>query len=290
MRYEGRVFRPPSEAYSLIVQATVGCSNNTCAFCDMYKEKRFHLRPLEDVLYDFDLARKAYRRVDRVFLADGDALVRKSSELIQILEHIKALFPECQRVTSYASPQSLLRSKMHEELEALRQAGLSMVYVGLESGSAHVLQRMNKGVSPQQIIDACLKAKSAGMAVSVTAISGLGGKAMLTEHAVDTAKALSQINPEYIGLLTLMVEYGTPLAQWVREGSFTLLTPEEVLAETLLFLENIDSEGSVFRMNHASNYLQLRGTLNADLARMKAEVTRALEGDIRLRSESMRGL
>lgn len=290
MRYEGAVYRPPSEAYSLIVQATIGCSNNRCKFCEMYKEKNFRVRPLEEVLEDFDLARKAYRHIERVFLADGDALVRKTDELLRILEHIRNTIPECTRVTSYATPQSILRTKSHNDLLRLKAAGLEMVYVGLESGSERVLSMMDKGVTPTQVVEACLKVKAAGIKVSVTAISGLGGKDLLEEHAVETARAFTEMKPEYIGLLTLMVCRDTPLEEWVRSGEFRLLQPFEIMRETKLFLENIDSDGSIFRMNHASNYLSLKGTLNADIPRMLSEVNGAMEGRNRMRSESMRGL
>ena len=290
MRYEGMVYRPPSEAYSLIVQATIGCSNNSCKFCEMYKDKKFRVRKLEDVLEDFNIARRTYRYIERVFLADGDALVRKTDELLRILEYIRVTIPECKRVTSYASPQSILKTKTHDELVRLKTAGLEMVYVGLESGSDKVLGMMGKGVTPAQIVEACQKVKAAGIKVSVTAISGLGGRAMLEEHAVKTAEAFSQMKPEYIGLLTLMVCHDTPLEDWVRTGEFQLLQPFEVMQETKLFLENIDSEGSVFRMNHASNYLSLKGTLNGDTPRMLREVEQAMEGTRRMRSEYMRGL
>ena len=146
MRYQGMVYRPPSEAYSLIVQVTYGCSHNTCAFCSMYKEKRFALRPLNEVLEDFQLARQRYRSVRRVFLADGDALIRKASELYTILDTIRELFPECERVTSYASPSSI-RLRTEEELRTLWEKGLTMVYMGLESGSDKVLTLMRKGHS-----------------------------------------------------------------------------------------------------------------------------------------------
>ena len=290
MRYEGMVYRPPSEAYSLIVQATIGCSNNSCKFCEMYKEKKFRLRPLEDVLEDFNIARRTYRYIERVFLADGDALVRKTDDLLKILDHIRKVIPECKRVTSYATPQSLLKTKSHDDLLRLKAAGLEMVYVGLESGNDKVLKMMDKGVTPAQVVEACQKAKAAGIKVSVTAISGLGGRDMLEEHAIDTAKAFSEMKPEYIGLLTLMVCHDTPLEDWVRSGEFQLLQPFEVMQETKLFLENIDSEGSVFRMNHASNYLTLKGTLNADIPQMLAQIEGAMEGRKHLRSEYMRGL
>ena len=208
MRYQGMVYRPPSEAYSLIVQVTYGCSHNTCAFCSMYKEKRFALRPLHEVLEDFQMARQRYRSVRRIFLADGDALIRKASELYTILDTIRELFPECERVTSYASPSSI-RLRTDEELQTLRAKGLTMVYMGLESGSDKVLTLMRKGHPAAEIIEMGQKVRRNGMALSVTAITGLGGPELLEEHAVKTAEAFNAMNPEYIGMLTLMVEPGT---------------------------------------------------------------------------------
>ncbi len=289
MRYYGSVYRPPSEAYSLIVQVTYGCSHNTCAFCSMYKDKRFALRPLDEVLEDFQMAREAYPRVEKVFLADGDALVRRAEELCRILDTVRELFPECRQVTCYASPASL-RIRTPEELRTLREKGLSMVYMGLESGSDAVLERMRKGHPAEEIVEMGRKARKSGIKLSVTAITGLGGPELLEEHARDTAKALNAMNPEYIGMLTLMVEPGTPLYDWVRQGTFRLLDQSQVLRETRLLVEGLDSPGSVFRMNHASNYLMLRGTLNQDRDAMLREIARA-EGDLsRLRPESWRGL
>ena len=282
------VYRPPSEAYSLIVQVTYGCSHNTCAFCSMYKEKRFALRPLHEVLEDFQMARQRYRSVRRIFLADGDALIRKASELYTILDTIRELFPECERVTSYASPSSI-RLRTDEELQILRAKRLTMVYMGLESGSDKVLTLMRKGHPAAEIIEMGQKVRRCGMALSVTAITGLGGPELLEEHAVKTAEAFNAMNPEYIGMLTLMVEPGTPLEQWVREGSFRVLGPAEILQETALLLDHIDSEGSVFRMNHASNYLTLKGTLNRDLPALRQQVQEGLMGH-GLRPESWRAL
>lgn len=289
MRYFGSVYRPPSEAYSLIVQVTYGCSHNTCAFCSMYKEKHFALRPLEEVLEDFEMARKTYRKVGRVFLADGDALVRKAQELYVILDRIRELFPECERVTCYASPSSI-QIRTEEELRTLREKGLTMVYMGLESGSDQVLQKMNKGHTAAEIIAAGQKVRRCGIALSVTAITGLGGPELLREHAVETARAFNAMNPEYIGMLTLMVEPGTPLYDWVRAGQFQLLTTHQVLEETKLLVEQLDTPGSVFRMNHASNYLNLRGTLNQDREAMLAEIQRALDGQTELKPEGWRAL
>lgn len=276
MRYEGRVFRPPSEAYSLIVQVTVGCSHNKCTFCDMYKEKRFHLRKLEDVLEDFNIARRQYRYIERVFLADGDALIRKTEDLAVILKHIRKIIPECRRVTSYGSPKSIL-TKSPEDLTLLHSLGLEMIYLGLESGNEQVLKHINKGVTVEDIVRAGQMVKDAGMKLSVTAISGLGGTEMWKEHAIDTAKAFSRMKPDYIGLLTLMFEGDVPLRRECEEGKFHLLTAPQVAKETLLLLEHIDSEGSVFRSNHASNYLTLKGTLNRDREAMCEQIRRALE-------------
>ena len=289
MRYYGAVYRPPSEAYSLIVQVTYGCSHNTCAFCSMYKEKRFALRPLDEVLEDFRIARRTYRHVDKVFLADGDALVRKASELYTILDTIRELFPECERVTSYASPASI-RIRTDEELRTLRAKGLTMVYMGLESGCDEVLKLMRKGHMSAEIIEMGQKVRRNGIALSVTAITGLGGPELLEQHAIGTAKAFNAMNPEYIGMLTLMVEPGTPLYDWVRDGDFRLLTQPQVLRETRLLVENLDSPGSVFRMNHASNYLVLKGTLNQDKEAMLRTIDAAEHDLSRLRPEEWRGL
>lgn len=288
VRYKGKVYRPPSEAYSLIIQVTYGCSHNRCAFCDMYNDKHFSMRPMEEIREDFEQARRVYRRVERVFLADGDALMRKTDDLVQILGLIYGLFPECQRVTCYASPTSL-QIKSEEELRLLREKGLKMVYMGLESGCDAVLERMDKGHTAAQIIAAGQKARRSGLQLSVTAISGLGSRELWREHAVETAQAFNAMNPEYIGLLTLMVEPGTPLEKWVREGSFYVLKPVEVMQEMELFLQHIDSPGSVFRMNHASNYLTLKGTLNQDRERLLQQVRQGLAGR-GLKDEFLRGL
>lgn len=245
VRYKGKVYRPPSEAYSLIIQVTYGCSHNRCAFCDMYNDKHFSMRPMEEIREDFEQARRVYRRVERVFLADGDALMRKTDDLVQILGLIYGLFPECQRVTCYASPTSL-QIKSEEELRLLREKGLKMVYMGLESGCDAVLERMDKGHTAAQIIAAGQKARRSGLQLSVTAISGLGSRELWREHAVKTAQAFNAMNPEYIGLLTLMVEPGTPLEKWVREGSFYVLKPVEVMQEMELFCSTLIAPAACF--------------------------------------------
>ena len=289
MRYKGKVYRPPSEAYSLIVQVTYGCSHNRCAFCDMYDDKHFAMRPMAEIREDFELARRVYKRVERVFLADGDALMRKTADLIEILGLIYGLFPECERVSCYASPASL-QVKSEDELRMLRARGLQMVYMGLESGCDAVLTRMQKGHDAAVIVAAGQKARRCGFALSVTAISGLGSVELWRQHAMDTARAVSEMKPDYLGLLTLMVERGTPLEGWVRNGEFTLLSPLEVLKETELFLQQVDSEGTVFRANHASNYLTLKGTLNGDRESLLGQIAAALAGWRDLKPEFLRAL
>ena len=289
MRYKGSVYRPPSEARSLIVQVTYGCSHNTCAFCSMYKAKKFELRPMEEILEDFDLARQAYSKVGRIFLADGDALIRPAADLERILEYIAQKFPECERVTCYASPSSI-HKRTPEELKRLRERNLTMVYMGLESGCDEVLKRMRKGHTAAEIVSAGQKINAAGIDLSVTAISGLGGVELWREHAMDTAKALSAMKPAYIGLLTLMVEPGTPLYDWVQTGQFRLLDSRQVLEETALLVAHLDCEGAVFRMNHASNYLTLKGTLNEDKQALLKRIHSAMSGRTDLRPEYFRAL
>ena len=289
MRYFGSVYRPPSEARSLIVQVTYGCSHNTCAFCSMYKAKKFALRPMEEILEDFRLARQAYSKVGRIFLADGDALIRPAADLERILETIGELFPECERVTCYASPSSI-HKRTPEELKCLRARNLTMVYMGLESGCDEVLKRMRKGHTAADIVAAGQKINAAGIDLSVTAISDLGGVELWREHAMDTAAALSAMKPAYIGLLTLMVEPGTPLYDWVEKGQFQLLDSHQVLEETALLVAQLDCEGAVFRMNHASNYLTLKGTLNEDKQALLKRIHSAMSGRTDLRPEYFRAL
>lgn len=263
MKYEGALYRPPSEAYSLIVQATIGCSHNKCTFCSMYKDKKFRVRSTEEIMEDLMTGRKYYKNVKRIFLADGDALVIKTEELIKMLQGIKMLFPECERVGIYGSPSSIL-NKSQEELLELKALGLGIVYLGLESGSDKILKDIKKGVNSAQMIEASRKIVEAGMELSVTLISGIGGKADSELHAVESAKTLNEMKPHYIGLLTLLLEEDTQLYKEVLEGRFQLLTPREVLKETKLLVEGLEIDNCIFRSNHASNYVSLRGTLMKD--------------------------
>ena len=290
MRYIGDIYRPPSEAYSLLLQVTVGCSHNKCTFCSMYKKKQFRLRPMEDVLEDLDWARSHYRRVGRIFLCDGDALCLKNSKLLTILDRIRELFPECERVTSYGRATDALR-KSDEELKELRAHGLTMVYLGAESGSDKVLQMVNKGETAKELIDGVRKLEENGIQTSVTFISGLGGPELMEEHAIESGKMIKEMNASYVSFLTLMLEYPAPLLEDYRQGKFKLLKPEEVLQEAALMLDYARPEKPcVFRSNHASNYVSLKGDLPYDNDEMIAALKRCMEDKRLLKNEAFRRL
>lgn len=290
MRYEGTVYRPPSEAGSLIIQLTIGCARNTCTFCNMYKDKSFRIRPLEDVVEDLDMARQYYSRiaVRRIFLADGDALIVKTKDLLYILEKCHAYFPEVERISVYGAPKDILQ-KTPEELRQLKEAGLDMVYMGLESGDNAVLQDVKKGVTAEEMIEAGQKVRAAGMILSMTVISGLGGKKRWQSHAKESARVISAIKPEYVGFLTLMVEPGTELYDQYNRGEFELLDPQEVLDETELFIREVDAEGTMFRANHASNYIALGGTLNAERDKILAQIEQSRKRS-KFRPDIFRGI
>ena len=289
MRYEGRIFRPPSEARSYILQVTIGCSYNKCYFCSMYKEKSFSYRKLEDVFYDLESARRTYNYVKRIFIADGNALSMKTEYLLSVFEKIKELFPECERIGIYGAPKDLLRKKK-EELDRLNALGLGIIYLGLESGSDKVLKLINKGVTSEEMVAAANLVKQTDIKLSVTAISGLGGKDHTEEHGVETGKILSRMNPDYIGILTLMVEEDTPLEKMISKGEFLILDPEEVMDEMKLMVENIDVDDCVFRSNHASNYFSFFGNLPDEKKAILNQIDRALKSKDNFKSEIFRSL
>lgn len=288
MRYEGSVYRPPSEANSLILQVTIGCAHNLCTFCNMYKKDSFRIRQEEDIFEDLRWARANYKYVERLFLADGDALVLKNSKLLKIMNYAKELFPELERISIYGSPKDVLR-KSHEELQELKNHGLGIIYIGGETGSDSILKAIKKGVDSQELIRSVRMIEDAGIKASVTFISGLGGKKKWQEHALETAKAISEMEPTYVGLLTLMIEPGTELADDIHSGEFQLLSAAEVLEETKLLVENINVEKPVvFRSNHASNYLSLKGDLPRDKESIILQIERAMENIGMLKNESFR--
>ncbi|MEG0987249.1 MAG: radical SAM protein [Clostridium sp.] len=268
MKYEGVVYRPPSEASSLIVQVTIGCAHNTCTFCNMYKSKDFRVRSMEEIMSDLQGAADHYGSyVRKVFLADGDALVMKTEDLLTILRAIKTLFPQAGRVASYGTAQDILR-KSEDELRQLSEAGLGIIYVGAESGDDEILRYIHKGVTAEEVIAAGQKLKRCGIQTSVTLISGLGGRGKVEEHALSCARLVSAMNPDYASFLTLRLYEGTPMYDDVIEGRFERITADEIADEMKVFLDHVDSPGTVFRTNHASNYVILAGNLNDDIPEM----------------------
>ena len=301
MYYAEPIYRPPSEAYSLLIQASVGCSAaaaGRCYFCTSHvfdktvPEKHFHIRPVEDVLDDIRIAQDQYGKgVEKIFLLDSNALVIRTPDLLRIVEACYQAFPRLKQVSCYACCGDILR-KSDEELIRLRQAGLTLVFLGLESGDQQVLDQMNKGVPVADQIEAVIKANRAGIRTSVTVITGLGGRPLSRQHAIATGKAVSAMNPTYLAALTLMVVPGSTVERMIRQGDFEpLSTTEEILQELGVMIEHIDAPGPiVFRANHASNYLPLKGTLPADKSAMLDLIQRALKDSDLLRPDRYRGL
>lgn len=275
MQYEGIVYRPPSEAQSLIIQATIGCAHNTCVFCAMYRGKKFRVRAMEEIKADIVEGVQLYGKyITKVFLADGDALAMSCQDMVEILSFVRQTLPHVTQISSYATTQDILE-KTPEELRLIQEAGLDLLYIGAESGDNKVLHSMAKGVTAEQLAEAGIKAHNAGFRTSVTLISGLGSKVGLKDHAIESARLISQMKPEFLGFLTLMVEEKAPLYKLVQQGKFQLLEPDEIMEEMELFLQEVDSEGTVFRANHASNYVNLRGTLNQDRERLLNQIRQA---------------
>lgn len=273
---EGMVFRPPSEANSFILRVTIGCSHNRCAFCSMYRNVKFRIRPMNEVE---DLIKKGaayYPNLRRVFLADGDALVLPTEKLLTILGWLHQYFPALTRVSAYAGPKDLLR-KTPGELKALKEAGLKLVYLGIESGDDEVLAKITKGVTAEEMIEAGQKALASGMKLSAMVILGLGGKAGSAQHAKETAKVVSAINPTMLSALTLMLHEGTPMRQWADEGEFIMPDEWDILTELKILLENIEmTRPCIFRSNHISNLVPVAGNLPADQQAMVEQLAEAL--------------
>lgn len=265
MRYEGTVYRPPSEGDSLILQATIGCSYNRCSYCAMYLEKRFRPRSLDDLKQDMDLA-AAYHgaeNVRRVFLADGDALILRTSRLLEILAELRARFPNFQRASVYASPQSLL-AKSVAELVELRDAGLPLHFLGAETGHPQVLELIAKGVSREQLLEAGRRVVDAGARLSVIMLLGIGGTELSHEHAVESGRFLSELQPRYVSTLTITPVPGTGFHDEVERGRIVLPDERGMLAEQRTMIAHMDLERALYRGNHISNSLPVGGSLPGD--------------------------
>jgi radical SAM superfamily enzyme YgiQ (UPF0313 family) len=290
MRYYGAVIRPPSEADSLILQVTYGCSNNTCDFCGTYLEKPFAVRPPQEVVEDVvGLPEAVRRRVRRVFLADGDAVALSTRRLLDILALLKEHLPHLERVSSYANARNLL-AKSVDELRRLREAGLALIYLGLESGDNQTLAAIHKGITVEEQIDGCRRATQAGIALSITAILGLAGAERSLEHARATGEAFSRIDPQFIGVLTLVLAPGTEVTRRVQSGKMVLPDTTGTLRELREMIAATEVTDCLFRSNHASNYLAVGGRLPQDKAAMLQALDRVLAAPslARLRPEAWR--
>jgi radical SAM superfamily enzyme YgiQ (UPF0313 family) len=290
MRYEEPIFRPPSEAASLILQATVGCSWNHCTYCAMYREKKYRVRPLDELLAEIAFAGRAYgQEVTKLFVADGDALAMELSHWEPLLVACREAFPRLRRVSAYATALNVL-AKTDDELRRLRELGLALLYVGPETGDDETFRRIAKGAGFAEHALAAKRAHAAGMKLSAIFLLGAGGIDRSVEHAEESARLVTEMDPAFLSLLTLTVVPGTPIAALEARGAFELPSIERMLEELRTIVAKSSPTGSVFRTNHASNYLVLEGRLPRDRDRIVETVDRALAGGIALRPEWARGL
>ena len=292
MRYEGSVYRPPSEARSYILQCTIGCSHNRCIFCGMYKDKKYRIRELEEVMADIRMAKLYFGDLNKVFLADGDALAMDTENLLKIIPELYRQFPSLYHVGIYAGPDSILK-KTDEELQALREAGLTIAYLGVETGDKELLKEIRKGVTYQEMVEAGRKIVRSGIKLSVTVLLGLAGRGeRALEHARNTARIINDIEPDFAAALTVMLVPGTVLHRRAQKGEFELPEPFEILEEMKVIIENLEVDNCEWRSNHASNYLPIKGRLQKDKEKMLALINSVLKNqdDRFLRPEYMRGL
>jgi radical SAM superfamily enzyme YgiQ (UPF0313 family) len=291
MRYVGKLYRPPSEADALILQATIGCSWNHCTYCDMYRDKpTFSVKPLVESIEDLETAaREVGPHVEKVFVADGDALVMELSHWLPILEATRRLFPNLRRVSCYATATNVL-AKSADELRTLRQAGLSLLYMGPESGDDETLKRIAKGSSFDEHVQAATRLRAAGMELSAIFLLGAGGVERSAEHAAASAELATAMDPNYLSALTLTIVPTTPLAKLAGRGKFELPAVDRLLGELRTLVAGARPTDALFRTNHASNYLPLGGRLPRDRDKIVDVIDRALAGGIALRPERSRGL
>ena len=290
INYHEPLFRPPSEARSLILQITLGCSWNKCSFCEMYTSKQFTARKEEDVFKDIDALVPYADQIRRIFLADGDPLVLSTRRLLSILNKLKETFPNLQRVSTYASPSNLAR-KSNEELKELYEAGLTLLYVGIESGDSKVLDCIQKGETFETTIEGLNKSKAIGMNSSVMIINGVGGKALSHQHAINSAKVLNETQPKYASTLVLTAHKGLEHYKNRFLGEFEELNQVELFSELQTFMQHLELEETIFRSDHASNNLVLKGVLGKDKQRFLDQIQLALDRPelANLRSDYLRG-
>jgi radical SAM superfamily enzyme YgiQ (UPF0313 family) len=289
MHYQGTIYRPPSEANSILLQVTTGCSHNKCNFCGMYKGQRFTITPDEITFADIDYAASHFPHARRLFLCDGDALILPQSKLVTLLERIKSRLPQVARVGIYANSKSL-QSKTVEELQVLQQLGLGIAYMGLESGDDLTLAGINKGATSAEMIVMGRKAKAAGIQLSVTVLLGIAGAERSGAHAVETGRVLSAMDPDFVGALSLMLEPGTLLYAEYQAGRFAMPEPLAILRELRTIIATTELTGGLFHANHASNYLPIRAKLPEEKAATLALIDQALAGNLALKPEFLRAL
>ena len=290
LNYDAPLYRPPSEANSLIFQVTLGCSFNQCSFCDMYRSKEYSERTWDEVKGEIDMMAKIMPDTQRVFLADGDAINLSTEYMVKILKYIREKFPSIERISCYAMPMNLLK-KTPEDLQELYDAGLNMLYLGIESGSDIVLRKVTKGATSKTIIKACNKAKDVGFKLSCMVILGLGGKKYSKENAIETGKVISASKPDFVGALTLYLENGIKdefITKW--GGEFVKIDDNESLEELELLVSNINAENQiVFRANHGSNAYNIAGTFPQDKDEMLEKIGWLNKHPENVRPEGLRG-
>ncbi len=289
MHYEGMIIRPPSEADSILLQVTVGCSHNKCTFCGTYKGERFKIKPDETIMEDIDYAAKHFKRQKRLFICDGDALIVPQKRLLKYLQEIEKKLPWVERVGVYANTKGI-SMKSAEELEQLREHGLGIAYMGLESGDDVTLKAVNKGATSEKMINMGRKARDAGIKLSVTVLLGLAGRERSRIHAEETGRVLTEMDPDFVGALSLMLIPGTPLHEDYEAGRFPLPGANEMLEELRTMLANTDLSDGLFHANHASNYLPIRANLPQDKEKTLQLIDDALSGRVGLRPEFLRAL
>jgi len=275
MYYEGKVYRPWMEANSLLIQTTIGCTHNRCTFCDMFRGKKFRIRELEEIFSDIEEARTIFREVGSIFLIDGNVLALKTPFLVQILDKITATFPECSKISLYAGLNDL-RRKPVAELRQLKTAGLSMAYVGLESGDQVTLERMRKGLIPEQAEAGMAKATSAGIHILVSIILGIGGRERSREHIMETTRLLNIMKPEQIAPMALTIQPGTELERQVESGQFVQATPLQILEEEKYLLENLTGFETIYWGDHGNNIVSSRGRLPAFKEQFLGKIDQAI--------------
>jgi radical SAM superfamily enzyme YgiQ (UPF0313 family) len=289
MHYEGNIIRPPSEANSILLQVTVGCSRNKCTFCGTYKGERFRIKSDAVIMEDIAFAAKYCKRQRRVFLCDGDALIVPQKRLLKILAEIENRLPWVTRVGLYANAKAL-HMKTAEELIELKSHGVGIFYMGLETGDDVTLKKIRKGASSRDMIEMGIKAKQAGIKLSITVLLGIAGPQRSQIHAVETGRVLSAIDPDYVGALSLMLIPGTPLYQDYKSGEFRLIEPHEMLAELRTMIASTNLTRGLFHANHASNYLPIRARLPKEKEPTLRLIDAALAGEVPLKPEYLRAL